>query len=262
MIAKSSATRVAMTAGLVAAFWLALFAEAQAAEVKVLTFLSSRPVLTDLGPQFERASGHKLAIVYGSIEPLRDRVAAGEVADVTITSRQVLDALASQGKIAPGGVADVGRISIRLFVTAGAAKPDIGSVEALKRTLLAAQSVAYTNPARGALAGRSFFTALERMGIADQVKAKANIIPGLGHDMVAAVARREATIGAAPTNDVTPPPDGIDILGGLPKELGSDIVLSAAVLANAPSSVAAMEFVKFLASPVGAAAMKTHGLEP
>jgi len=100
------------------------------------------------------------------------------------------------------------------------------------------------------------------MGIADQVRAKAKVIPGLGHDVVATVAARQAAIGAAPTNDVTPPPGGIDILGGLPKELESDVVLVAAILANAPAPAAAKEFAAFLRSPAGVAAMKAHGLGP
>ena len=145
---------------------------------------------------------------------------------------------------------------------AGAPKPDIGTVEALKASLLKAESVAFTNPARGALAGRSFANALKRMDIYDQVLKRAKIIPGLGHDVVAAVARGEAAIGAGPTNDVTPLPKGIDILGRLPKELESDTPIVAAILANAPSPDAAAAFIKFMKSPPGAAALTRHGLEP
>ncbi len=251
------------TACIIALFCLTeAITHAQAAEVKVLTFLSSRPILTDATPGFERASGHKLAIVYGSVEPLRDRVAAGEVADVLISSRVVLDNLAMQGKLAAGGITDVARITIRLFVRAGAARPDISTVDALQRSLLAAPSVAFTNPARGALAGRSFANALKRMGIYDQILARANVIPGLGHDVVAAVARGEAAIGAGPNNDVIPLPGGIDILGPLPKELESDVMISAGLLADSPAPDAAAAFIRFLVSPAGAAAMRAHGLEP
>ena len=128
----------------------------------------------------------------------------------------------------PAGITDVARITIRLFVRAGAPKPDIATVEALKASLLTAESVAFTNPARGALAGRSFADALKRMDIYDQVLKRATIIPGLGHDVVAAVARGEAAIGAGPTNDVTPLPKGIDILGPLPTDLKSDTPIAAA----------------------------------
>lgn len=260
---QKSAARFRPAACIVALLGLAeLTTKVQAAEVKVLTFLSSRPILTDAAPEFERATGHKLAIVYGSVEPLRDRVAAGEVADVIISSRVLLDNLAGQGKLATGGITDVARITIRLFVRAGAPKPDIGTVDALTRSLLAAPSVAFTNPARGALAGRSFADALKRMGIYDQILARAKVIPGLGDDVVTAVAQGQAAIGAGPNNDVTPLPSGIDILGPLPKELESDVMISAGLLANSLAPDAAAAFIKFLVSPAGATAMRAHGLEP
>src|SRR5262249_13880721 len=156
----------------------------------------SRPILSEVGPAFERASGHKLKIVYGSIEPQRNQIAQGEVADVAITSRVLVDDLNGRGKIANNGITDLARITIRLFVRAGEAKPDIATVDALRKSLLTADKVAFTNPMRGALAGRSFADALKRMGIYDQVLAKANVIAGLGDEVVAAVVRGEATIGA------------------------------------------------------------------
>jgi molybdate transport system substrate-binding protein len=260
---RAAAALLNLAAGLMAllapAPW---FAAAQAADIKVMTFSSSRPILAEAGPAFERATGHRLVIVYGSVEPQRDQIAAGEPADVVISSRLLVDDLAKRGRLAAGGITDLARITIRLFVRADAPKPDITTVDALRRSLLAAPSVAFTNPARGALAGRSFADALRRMGIYDQVLARANVIPGLGHDVVAAVARGEATIGAGPTNDVTPLPAGIDILGPLPKELETDVMISAALVANAPATVAAAAFVAFLASPAGHAAMSKHGLEP
>jgi molybdate transport system substrate-binding protein len=239
---------------------LSISAPARAADIKVMTFLSSRPILEQIGPAFEKATGHRLVIVYGSVEPQRDLIAKGEAADVVITSGVLADDLEKRGRTA--GITEIARITIRLFVRAGAPKPDIGTVGALKTSLLKADVVAFTNPARGALAGRSFADALRRMGIYDQVLERAKIIPGLGHDVVAAVARGEATIGAGPTNDVTPLPKGIDILGPLPKELMSDTPIVAAILASAPAPDAASAFIKFIKSPVGAAALMAHGLEP
>src|ERR1700692_1635261 len=155
MIAPAAALRLG--ACLAAATWLAGFcAEAQAAEVKVLGFLSLRPILAELAPEFERATGNRLALAYDSVTSMRGRIAAGETADVVIASRSVLDDLARLDRIAAGSITDLARISIRLCVRAGAPKPDIGSVDALKRTLLSAVSIAFTDPARGALAGRAF----------------------------------------------------------------------------------------------------------
>lgn len=253
-------SRIGAVLAATAALSISATLPARAADIKILTFLSSRPILEEAGPVFEKATGHRLVIVYGSVEPQRDLIAKGEVADVVITSRVLADDLAKRGRTAE--ITEVARITIRLFVRAGARKLDIGTVEALKALLLKAESVAFTNPARGALAGRSFANALKRMGIYDQVLERAKIIPGLGHDVVAAVARGEAAIGAGPTNDVTPMPKGIDILGPLPKELESDTPIVAAILANAPSPDAAAAFVKFMRSPPGAAALTRHGLEP
>jgi molybdate transport system substrate-binding protein len=238
------------------------FTAAQAADIKVMTFSSSRPTLAEAGPEFERATGHRLVIVYGSVEPQRDQIAAGEPADVVISSRVLVDDLAKRGRLAAGGITNLARITIRLFVRARVPKPDITTVDALRRSLLAASSVAFTNPARGALAGRSFADALRRMGIYDQVLVHAKVIPGLGHDVVAAVAAGEAAIGAGPTNDVTPLPAGIDVVGPLPKELETDVMISAGLIANGSAPEAAAAFIRFLASPAGHAAMSKHGLEP
>jgi molybdate transport system substrate-binding protein len=235
-------------------------AAAQAADIKVFTFSSSRPILEEAGPAFEKASGHRLVLVYGSVEPHRDLIAKGEVADVVITSRALADDLDKRGRLA--GITELARITIRLFVRAGAPKPDIGTVEALKASLLKAESVAFTNPARGALAGRSFANALKRMGIYDQVLKRAKIIPGLGRDVIAAVARGEATIGASPAYDLKTLSKGIDVLGRLPRELESDTPIVAGILANAPAPGPAADFIKFMRSPAGAAALVTYGLEP
>jgi molybdate transport system substrate-binding protein len=236
-------------------------ARAQAAELKVLGFLSLRPILAELAPTFERGTGNTLALAYDSVNSMRSRIAAGETADVLIASRSVLDDLAGGDRIAAGTIADLARISIRLFVRAGAPKPDIGSVAALKRALLAADSVAFTDPARGALAGRAFAGALDRLGIADQIKAKSKSIPGLGSEVVTAVASGTAAIGAAPANDLTPLPDGIEIVGPLPKELASDVTISAGAVTNARMPQAAVALIEFLASPAATPAITAHGME-
>jgi len=237
-------------------------AAAQAAELKVLGFLSARPMLSALAPDFERISGHKVVPSYDSVAAMRRRITDGEIADVVITARVGLDDLARQGKVAPSSIADVARITIRLFVRAGAPKPDIASIDALKRTLLEAPSLAYTDPTRGGLAGLAFANALVRLGIAEQLKPKTKLIPGLGHDVVKAVAAGQAALGAAPTNDVTPPPVGIDVVGPLPKELKSDVAIAAGVPATSTSPEAAKALIAFLMSSAAAPAIRAHGLDP
>jgi molybdate transport system substrate-binding protein len=260
-IIKISST-VRLAACLVAAVCLALpAARAQTAEVKVLGFLSLRPILAELAPAFERATGHRMALDYDSVNSMRSRIAGGETADVMIASRSVLDDLARLDRVAAGSITDMARISIRLFVRAGAPKPDISSVAALKHALLTADSIAFTDPARGALAGRAFADALNRLGIADELKSKSKSIQGLGSEVVAAVAAGAAAIGAAPTNDLTPLPGGIEIVGPLPQELATDVVISAGIVANARMPEAATALIKFLASRAATPAIRAHGME-
>jgi len=258
----TTAAALQLAAGLTAALCLAVAgAQAQAAEIKVLGFLSLRPILAELAPAFERTTGNRLTLAYDSVNSMRGRIAAGETADVVIASRSALEDLAKLDRLGSGSIMDLARISIRLFVRAGTPKPDISSVAALKRTLLAASSIAFTDPARGALAGRAFADALDRLGIADQLKANSKSIQGLGSEVVAAVAAGTAAIGAAPTNDLTPLPGGIEIVGPLPQELGSDVVISAGVPTNARAPEAAAALIEFLAAPAATPAITAHGME-
>lgn len=257
----STLARAALAAVLASILVVAQVAAAAAADVTVLGFLSLRPILTEAAPEFERASGHRVVGVYDSIAAMRSRISSAMPPDVVVASRPALDDLARLDFIAPGSIVDLARITIRLFVRAGAPQPDIGSVDALKRTLLAAPSLAFTNPGRGALAGRAFAEALKALGIADQLAPKSHVIEGLGSEVVAAVANGEAAIGAAPTNDLTPLPSGIAIVGPLPKELGSDTVIAAGLVKSSHAGDAATALIKFLASPAAANAFTAHGLE-
>jgi molybdate transport system substrate-binding protein len=253
--------RLGLAAVLAPVIMAAQVAAAPAADVTVLGFLSLRPVLMDAAPEFERASGHRLAPVYDSIAAMRGRISSAMPPDVVVASRPALDDLARLDLVDPDSIVDVARITIRLFVRAGAPKPDIGSVEALRRTLLAAPSLAFTDPRRGALAGRAFAEALKALGIADELAPKSHAIEGLGSEVVAAVTHGEAAIGAAPTNDLTPLPNGIEIVGPLPKELGSDTVIAVGVARSSHAGDAATALIKFLASPAAAAAFTAHGME-
>ncbi len=111
------------------------------------------------------------------------------------------------------------------------------------------------------MAGRAFADALNRLGIADQVNFKSKLIQGLGSEVVTAVATGAAAIGAAPANDLTPLPGGIYVLGPLPKELETDIVISAGLLANMRARDAATDFIRFLASPAATPAVTAHGMK-
>src|SRR5450759_2074581 len=141
---------------------------AGAAEIKVFSTIGVQAALEELAPKFEKASGHKLAITWATAAVLVKRVQAGEAADLLILTRQSLDALVKDGKASADSDATFASSGMAVVVKKGATKPDMSTAEAFKRTLLAAKSIAYSNPEYGGASGVYFAKLLERMGIADQ----------------------------------------------------------------------------------------------
>src|SRR5262249_46476416 len=162
--------RIALTLTSISCLVLVSFATefgagaAAAAELKILSSGNMRPVFDRLTAEFERTSGHKLAITYDNAGAITNRLAAGEAADVGITQRSFMDELVKDGKLASGSIKDVVRSSVVVFVRAGAPKPDIGSVDSLKRSLATAKSVAYSDPSKGGAAGVYFAGLIQRLG--------------------------------------------------------------------------------------------------
>ncbi len=146
-------------------------AVAGAAEIKVMSTVAMSATLNELKPTFETSTDNKVTIVYSVIADLRKRIQEGETADVMILSRTALDELQGQGKVASGSIVNLASSYVAIAVRAGAAKPDIGSVDALKGTLLAAKSIVYADPAKGGASGVHFAKVLDRLGIANQMKS-------------------------------------------------------------------------------------------
>jgi molybdate transport system substrate-binding protein len=153
---------------------------AEAAELKVLSAGTLRAVMEDLGPKFERATGHKLAFTFAGTGALVKRVQEGETADVVVIPQEGIDSFVKDGKAVAGNVTVVASSSISVAVRKGTPKPDISSPDALKRTLLAAKSITYADPARGGAAGSHFATVLERLGITNEMHAK-TVFPHTWH---------------------------------------------------------------------------------
>ncbi|MFL5063628.1 MAG: substrate-binding domain-containing protein, partial [Xanthobacteraceae bacterium] len=150
----------------------ALLTNVHAAELKVLSGNGARAAVRELASQFERASGHKVALRFEVNAELKRKIEAGETFDVAILNPPVIEDLIKQGKIVAGTRADIGRAGLGVAVRAGAPKPDIGSVEAFKQALLAAKSIAYIDPAAGGSSGIYVSGLLDKLGIAADVKAK------------------------------------------------------------------------------------------
>ena len=262
MTMTSFTVRVAMAAmgGLLISPIAAIEATvANAAEVKVLASVALTSALNELAPQFERTTGNKLTFGYSLVADIRKRVLEGETADVIILSRPVMDELEKQNKLAPGTIANVAGIAVALTARAGAPKPDISSVDALKRSLIAAKSIVYADPAKGGLSGVYFARVLDRLGIAEQMKPKTILVPG--DQSADVVAKGEAEIGIAQTSEIVPVA-GAQLLGPLPGELGLVTIFSAGIGAGTKAQEAATSLIRFLTGPTAAPVLKMKGMEP
>jgi molybdate transport system substrate-binding protein len=241
-------------------FLLVVGNAAEAAELKVLSAIAMTPVMEDLGPKFERATGHKLAITFATLGAAVKRVQGGETFDVVIIPRPGIDGFVKDGKASAGDVTIIARSGIGVAVRKGASKPDISSPEAFKRMLLAAKSITYSNPAHGGPGGIHVAKVLDRLGIANEMKPKTVFLPKAGAVGVL-VANGEAEIAVGQIQELMPVP-GIEIVGPLPADLQDTIVFSAAIMASAKETEAGKALITFLRTPEAAAAIKAKGMEP
>ncbi len=240
-------------------FLLLLANAADAAEIKVLSAGGMRPVMEDLGPKFERASGHKLALTFGFAGAVLKRVQSGESADVVIVPAQQTESLVKDGKAVTECVAVIARANIGVAVRKGASKPDISSPEALKRALLHAKSLAYGDPAQSA-SGSHFAKVLDLLGITNEMKPKTVVTKTPG-EIGGLVASGEIELGVNLIQDFVQTP-GVDIAGPLPTDLQNTVVFSAAIIAGGDNAAASKALVNYLRTPEAAAAIKAKGLEP
>jgi molybdate transport system substrate-binding protein len=257
---KRRALVAAATIGVM--FLLVLGTKAEAAELRVLSAFGMQSVLDDLGSQFERATGHRLTISFATGGATVKRVQGGEAADVVITLRQGIDTLVKDGKAPAGNVTVLARSGIVVIVRKGAPKPDISSPDALKRTLLAAKSVSYVDPASGGASGIHFAKVLGRLGIANEMQSKTVFPnPKTPAAVGGVVANGEAEIGVHIVQEVISVA-GIEIVGPLPGDLQDTIVFAAAIMGGTESAEAAKALVDFLRTPEAAAVIKAKGMEP
>jgi molybdate transport system substrate-binding protein len=238
---------------------------ALAGDITVLSAGAMRSVVQALAAPFEQASGNHLVFTFGTAGDVEKRLADGEVFDVAVATKPRLAKLEAAGTITTGSVVVVGRSPIALAVKQGAPKPDIGSVDAFKKTLLAAASIAYTDPASGGTSGIHLAQVLERLGLAAELTPKIRRITGsAGHppSVGDAVAGGKAEIGMQPISELMTSA-GIDIVGPLPADLQSpDLVYVAGVTAASKEPQAAKALVDFLTGPAAVPVVKAKGLEP
>jgi molybdate transport system substrate-binding protein len=234
---------------------------AKAAEIRVVSSGGFAAAYRALAPEFERMTGNTLVTGWGpsmgnTPEAVPARLQRGEPIDVLIMVGYALDDLAKLGKVVADSRVELARSGIGVVVRAGAPKPDISSVDALRRTLLAAKSIAYSDSASGVYISTEMF---KRLGIADQVAGKARMIPA--EPVGAVVARGEAEIGFQQISELKPI-SGIDLVGPLPPEVQQYTVFSAGIVVGAKQPEAGTALIRFLASPEAASAIAESGMEP
>ena len=228
--------------------------------MKLFSTIAVQSSLEALLPQFERESGRRLDISWNTAPALVKRLQAGETADVLILNRAGLDTMTRDGRILPGSEATLASSATAIAIKAGAARPDISTREALVRTLLAARSISYTDPAAGGASGIYFAKLLERLGIADEINAKTKFPPPAGlvsHFLLSGEA--ELAIQQVPELLQVP---GIEILGPLPGDLHMVTVFVAGIEAATTEVAAARALIAFLRSPAAAEIFRAKGLDP
>jgi molybdate transport system substrate-binding protein len=237
----------------------AVSSRAIAADVIVLTIDAFKPVLRDLAPAFEESTRNTLAIASDTSGGVAARVVRGEEIDLIILPAPSIDALAGQGKVMPDSVTRVAKSGIGVVVKAGTPLPDISSVEAFKRTLLAVPSFAYIDPGSGGAGGIYLAKLFDRLGIGEEIRRKAVLVPG---GLVASrVDNDEAALGLQQISELRAV-HGVTFVGPLPAELQQYAVYAAGIPAAATSRAAARALLARLRGEAVARILTNHGLEP
>jgi molybdate transport system substrate-binding protein len=233
---------------------------AKAADVNAISGGAFKQVLNALVAQYEKESGNQVNVTYQTVGQHLKLIASGqETFDVAVLTPEAIDGLIKEGKVVAGSRADLAKTGVGVVVKAGAPLPDISTVEAFKRALLAAKSVAYIDPAAGGSSGIYVAKLLERLGIAKEVNAKAVLVHG--GEVATHIADGEAELGIHQISEILPV-KGATLVGPLPPEIQNFTVYSAGLSVAAKDQAAASGLIKFLSGPHALPIIKAKGMEP
>jgi molybdate transport system substrate-binding protein len=237
------------------------FAQAHAAELKVFVGGAMTETVSKIGEDFARSSGHKLEFVSDTTGALVNKLKAGEKADVIVVTEAAIDGLQKEGALIEGSRTELVRALVGVAVKAGSATaPDLSSVEAFKRSLLAAKTVSYVDPKAGGTSGTYFEGLLGRMGIAEQMQPK-TVYRTQGAGVADAVAKGQAELGITFIAELSPNP-GVKIAGPLPNEIQLPTNYLAAIPKVSANQDAARGFIRAMKAPGGEAVFRGAGLQP
>jgi molybdate transport system substrate-binding protein len=229
-------------------------------QVKVFSTIAVQSALEALVPPFEKAKDCRLDIAWNTAPALVKRLQGGETADVLILNRAGMDAMIRDGRALAGSEATLASSATALAVKAGASRPDISTQEALKRTLLAARAISYSDPAAGGASGIYFAKLIERLGIAQEINAKTRFPPpaGLCGDLLVS---GEVELAVQQKPELLQVP-GIEILGLLPGDLHMVTVFVACVEKSSAEAATGKALIEHLRTPSAAAVFRAKGLDP
>jgi len=225
-------------------------------KIKVMSSGGLKAVIMALAGAFEGASGHHLVPVFAPPATVKSRIESGEAVDVAVLAANLIDDLARQGKVRPGTA--LARSRLGLAVRAGAPKPDIGTVAALRRVLLDAATIVVTDPAGGGASGIHFKTMIEELGIAEALRPKLKLNSGSYNAEL--VARGEAELAIQQISEIVPV-EGAELVGPLPADVQLTTVFKAAIGADAAHPEEAKAFIAFLGSPTATAVIEAGGMQ-
>jgi molybdate transport system substrate-binding protein len=243
-----------------AAACLAVSAATFAQDVRVMTSGAFTEACEQLAPVFERATGHTMTLTFGAsmgagVDTIPSRLGRHEPADVVILARAALDDLVARGYVVAASRVDLVRSRIGMAVRTGAPRPDIGTIDALRQTLLRAKTIGYSSSASGVYLSTELF---QRLGVADAVKSKLKMSEGAVGTLVA---NGDVEIGFQQISELLPVP-GIDYVGPLPSEAQRETIFSAGIVAWAKSADTARRVIEFFTTPANAELIRKTGLEP
>ena len=242
-----------------AAVVLSHSADVGAAEIKVLHGGAFTQLVEAVVPEFQRQTGHKVTTQRETVGALQKRIEGGEAFDLAILTPAAIDDLAKKGKITAGSRVNLVQVGVGVVVKEGAPRPDVSTVDAFKRALVAAKSVAYIDPQAGGSSGIYVAGLLEKLGIANEGKPKAVLIHGGA--VAEHVAKGEAELGIHQISEILPV-KGITLVGALPKEIQNYTIYAAGIAANSANVDVVKALIKAFGDAKAVAAMKAKGMEP